>query len=139
MKEPSINYTAAWRLVFNAQKHGPDEANLANRESFESRAIKAALGPYKLACFLHRLRCRYSDVRQEMTDLEAAQLYLLNKHNWTCGKVLAIKEVHLSTLLQEELLKFRLSQDELAPVRSAAEGLQCWPDLLQELPCDTTP
>lgn len=74
-----------------------------------------------------------------MTDLEAAQLYLLNKHNWTCGKVLAIKEVHLSTLLQEELLQFRLSQDELAPVRSAAEGLQYWPDLLQELLCGKTP
>ena len=36
MKEPAINYTAAWRLVFNAQKHGPDEAwrikNPLNRE-----------------------------------------------------------------------------------------------------------
>jgi len=131
MKLPEIHYPAAWANAVDAQEREPKSKDFGN-ESKESVAARTALGPYKLMCFLHGLRCRYSTPWRVLSPMEAGQLYLINKHHWLPGAFHSTEPIDMLYMLHEELMDFRLTPEQFQPIRDWAPNLFCWDDLAAE-------
>ena len=132
MSFPTINYAAAWSNAVDAQEQILRGVKDLGGESRDSRAARAALGPYKLTCFLHNLRCRYSVPWVDLSPMQAGQLYLINKHHWLPGAFHSTEATDMLYVLHEELADLQLTAEQFQPIRDWASHLACWADLVAE-------
>ncbi|GFM73763.1 hypothetical protein PSCICL_47550 [Pseudomonas cichorii] len=132
MKLPYISYAAAWNNAVKAQEEVLQGVKDLGGERRESRAARAALGPYKLTCFLHDLRCKYSAAWVDLSPMDAGKLYLINKHHWLPGAFQSTEASDLLYILHEELVDFELTAEQFQPIRDGASHLDCWAYLAAE-------
>ncbi|SHM45901.1 hypothetical protein SAMN05216593_10111 [Pseudomonas asturiensis] len=132
MKLPEIHYPSAWANAVDAQEQALRGASNAGGEGRESRAARLALGPYKLTCFLHNLRCKYSTPWLDLSPAQAGQLYLINKHHWLPGAFQNTEASDMLYILHEELMDLQLTSEQFQPIRESASHLPAWADLAAE-------
>ncbi|EPF68288.1 ECs1072 family phage-associated protein [Pseudomonas syringae] len=130
MNAEEISYRVIWANCVDAQDNAV-RAQQRTDESYDSRASRLAFGPYKLECFLERLKARYSSPWLKLDAVEAAKLYLINKHHWIPSLVSSVQRADLLFILHEELVELSLSEEEFSPVMSWANMQRCYPELLK--------
>ncbi|MCW6054182.1 hypothetical protein [Pseudomonas fragariae (ex Marin et al. 2024)] len=130
MKTEEINFKMTWARCVDAQENVVRGQQRA-LESYDSRAASLAFGPYKLECFLERLKARYYSPWLELDGIEAAKIYLINKHHWLPGAVRDVQKADLLLILHEELVELCLSKEEFSPVQDWSQLQECYPKLLK--------
>lgn len=114
----NFEYRSEWESLTKAedQRRNDEVRNMTNLSANLSRDSIAAsvLGVYKRKIFLHRRRQEYDAIWGSLSDQEAAELYLINKHHWLPDRVKGIG--NLDFVLRQELQELFLSDEEYAPI-----------------------
>lgn len=128
MSYEKLNHTHIWAELVDANEKVAK--NSGKPGNLDAQACRLALGMYKFYCFCERLREEYDSPWLDMSAVDVARLYLINKHHWFPTQVKDLGPSSLLPLLQVEIVKLRLSEQEVEPVKNWAGHLGAWPELL---------
>ncbi|WP_181321613.1 hypothetical protein [Pseudomonas protegens] len=117
MREEIDHYQEWVRALDWCEKRLKENPELRQERGDHGQDIRMALGLYKLRCFANRIRADQRSTWVTLTKTEALRLYLINKHHWTPAQVdeAATEELDYVYLLHEELLEFKLNEEESYP------------------------
>lgn len=123
MRNEKMNYQREWYDLRDANQERLRKQSISHPT--DADVARNALGMYKLKCFCERLRRQYAAPWLGLTQVDAARLYLINKHHWHPEQVKGFDLGSLLLVLHEELVQLRLTDEEFAPVRDWTSHLQC--------------